>query len=150
MYLNGSSVQQQQSPRKEVSVAMPKYGQGWSIARPNDILKLTEFGEFGMAHLAQWQRELTAVEIKTAFFETIILEDKEKIIKTLTTRELICCEHSLSFPALMHARLFYVAEQPTRKAQVNPSQHGARSSGVMFTLQHSLIAACWLLFSSLL
>ncbi len=85
--MNGSAVQQKDSPRREVTFARPTYGRGWSLGRPNSILKLMKFGNFGIAHLAQWQRELTAVEIKTAFIETI-LEDQKKLIEVLVTRKL--------------------------------------------------------------
>ena len=81
-------MQQRESPRKEVSFVKPKYGRGWSIGRPNQILKLREHGKLGIAHLAQWQRELTQNEIKSAFIETI-LEGKEKVIQMLRTRKFI-------------------------------------------------------------
>jgi hypothetical protein len=88
LYLDGSAVRpKDRFPRKEVTFARPEYGRGWSLGRPNSILKLTKYGNFGIAHLAQWQRELTAVEIKTAFYETI-LSDRKKLIELLTTRKL--------------------------------------------------------------
>ena len=72
LYLNGSAAKQKAFPKQEVTFVKPEYSHGWSIGRPNEIFKLTKYGSFGIAHLAQWLRELTAVEIRAAFYETIL------------------------------------------------------------------------------
>ena len=78
LYLNGSAAQQNEYPKKEVVFERPQYGRGWALGRPNSILKLvSSFGNFGIAHLAQWQRELVGVEIKAAFIDTLLPDKKE-------------------------------------------------------------------------
>lgn len=87
LYLNGSAAQQNVFPKKEVAFRRPDYGRGWTLGRPNDVLKLgTSFGNLGIAHLAQWQRELVAVEIKAAFVDTLLPDEKKAVEIQMTSK----------------------------------------------------------------
>ena len=87
LYLNGSAAQQNVFPTKKVTFPRPDYGRGWSLGRPNSVLKLgTSFGNFGVAHLAQWQRQLVAVEIRAAFLDTLLPDKKKDIEKQITSK----------------------------------------------------------------
>lgn len=79
MFLNGSAAQQNDFRKEKVSFPKPKVRRGWKVGRPNLLTKLSEFGQIGIAHLAYWQRELTPVERKAAFFETILKEQRKMV-----------------------------------------------------------------------
>lgn len=79
MYLNGKAVVLHQSRKTNVEFESPRSSRGWSIGRPNDIFKLTNYGNLGISHLALWLRELTKTEIATAYAETTS-RDQNKVI----------------------------------------------------------------------
>lgn len=69
LYLDGRTVIEQRIARS-VSFERPRFSHGWVIGRPNDVLKLTNYGSFGISHLALWLRELTLTEVCFAYAES--------------------------------------------------------------------------------
>ncbi|XP_046851080.1 uncharacterized protein LOC124444498 [Xenia sp. Carnegie-2017] len=75
-YINGKEKGKSQPKINEIFTKLES-NLGWSIGRPNDISQLNNYGHLGISHLAYWPRQLTQFEINTAYYETVLSEQKK-------------------------------------------------------------------------
>ena len=85
-YINGKEKGKSQPKINEIFTKLGS-NLGWSIGRPNDISQLNNYGHLGISHLAYWPRQLTQFEINTAYYETVLSEQKK-------LRDFIACKSS--------------------------------------------------------
>lgn len=83
LYLNGSAAPHQKASKEKVMFERPRSNRGWSIGRPNEIIKLNKYGRLGISHLALWRRELMPIEVVTAYIETTT-RDQTKLIEKIS------------------------------------------------------------------